>query len=174
MSNYRRSRVPGGTWFFTLALADRRSRLLVEEIEGLRHTYRQTQLVHPFQTLAICVLPDHLHAIWRLPEGDADYAGRWSLLKSSFSRRLPTNPGSPSKIRKREKGLWQRRYWEHEIRGAADLQRHVDYVHFNPVKHGLVAQVADWPYSSFHRYVQKGLLPSDWAGTDEADGSFGE
>ena len=174
MSNYRRSQVPGGTWFFTVTLADRRSRLLVEEIALLRHAYRQTQHARPFQTLAICILPDHLHAIWTLPEGDADYPGRWSLFKSTFSRQLPTAVQSPSKARKREKGIWQRRYWEHQIRDALDLQRHVDYIHYNPIKHGLVERVADWPYSSFNRYVEKGLLPSDWAGSAGVDGSFGE
>jgi putative transposase len=174
MSNYRRSRVPGGTWFFTLTLADRHSRLLVDEIALLRRAYGQTQRSRSFRTLAICILPDHLHAIWTLPEGDADFAGRWSLLKSTFSRQLPAATQSPSKARKREKGIWQRRYWEHQIRDASDLQRHVDYIHYNPVKHGLVEQVADWPYSSFNQYVEKGLLPRDWAGSDGMSGSFGE
>lgn len=174
MSNYRRSHVPGGTWFFTLTLADRQSRLLIEEIALLRHAYGQTRRARSFQTLAICILPDHLHAIWTLPEGDADYAGRWSLLKSTFSRQLPVAAQSPSKARKREKGIWQRRYREHQIRDESDLQRHVDYIHYNPLKHGLVERVADWPYSSFNRYVEKGLLPSDWACSTGADGSFGE
>ncbi len=174
MSNYRRSQVRGGTWFFTVTLADRRSQLLIDEIEWLRHAYGLTQRTRPFQTLAICILPDHVHAIWTLPEGDADYAGRWSLLKSSVSRQLPATPRNPSQLRKREKGIWQRRYWEHQIRDESDLQRHVDYIHYNPVKHGLVDRVADWPYSSFHRYVEKGLLPSDWAGSAGAGGSFGE
>lgn len=174
MSNYRRSQVPGGTWFFTVTLANRHSRLLVEEIALLRHAYRQTQRSRPFQTLAICILPDHLHAIWTLPDGDADFAGRWSLLKSTSSRRFPASSRSPSKTRKREKGLWQRRFWEHQIRDASDLQRHVDYVHFNPVKHGLVDQVADWPHSSFHRYVAKSLLPAGWTSSGKAGRSFGE
>lgn len=174
MSNYRRSTVPGGTWFFTLTLADRRSRLLVEEIALLRQAYGQTLQARPFRTLAICILPDHLHAIWTLPEGDADYSGRWSLLKSTFSRHFPASFRTASKTRKREKGLWQRRFWEHQIRDATDLQRHVDYVHFNPVKHGLVNSVADWPHSSYHRYVEKGLLSQDWAGSNTAIGSFGE
>ncbi|MBA1276183.1 MULTISPECIES: REP-associated tyrosine transposase [Pseudomonadaceae] len=174
MPNYRRSQVPGGTWFFTLTLADRQSRLLVEEVERLRHAYRQTQRTRPFQTVAVCVLPDHLHAIWTLPEGDADYAGRWSLLKSTFSRQFPAATQSPSKARKREKSIWQRRFWEHQIRDESDLQRHVEYIHYNPVKHGLVEQVADWTYSSFHRYVEKGLLPKDWACSAEANGTFGE
>ncbi|EWC39694.1 REP-associated tyrosine transposase [Stutzerimonas stutzeri] len=174
MSNYRRSRVPGGTWFFTVTLADRRSRLLVDEIARLRQAYGLTQRSRPFRTVAICILPDHLHAIWTLPEDDADFAGRWGLLKSSFSRQLPAAAPSPSKARKREKGLWQRRFWEHQIRDAADLQRHVEYIHFNPIKHGLVTRAADWPYSSFNRYVENGLLPHDWAGSDNSSGSFGE
>lgn len=174
MSDYRRSQAPGGTWFFTVTLADRRSRLLVEEIENLRHAYGQTQQARPFRTLAICVLPDHLHAIWTLPDGDSDFAGRWSLLKSTFSRQLPAHTRTQSKLRKREKGIWQRRYWEHQIRDASDLQRHVDYIHFNPVKHGLVERVADWPYSSFDRYVKTGLVRGDWACSTVADGGFGE
>jgi putative transposase len=173
MSNYRRSQVPGGTWFFTVTLADRQSRLLIEEIALLRQAYRQTQHARPFQTHAICILPDHIHTIWALPDGDSDYAGRWSLLKSTFSRPLPATPRTSSHLRKREKGIWQRRFWEHQIRDELDLQRHVDYIHYNPVKHGLVERVADWPYSSFNRYVGKGLLPGDWAGRS-ADGSFGE
>ncbi|WP_028241540.1 REP-associated tyrosine transposase [Stutzerimonas azotifigens] len=174
MSNYRRSRVAGATWFFTVTLANRRSSMLVEEIERLRAAYREAQRTRPFQTLAICVLPDHLHAVWALPEGDADYARRWSLIKSRFSRQLPAVPAGTSKQRKREKGVWQRRYWEHMIRDEADLQRHVDYIHYNPVRHGLVARVGDWPYSSFHQYVREGLLPVDWAGVGATPGRFGE
>ncbi|WP_313087181.1 REP-associated tyrosine transposase [Pseudomonas sp.] len=174
MSDYRRSQAPGGTWFFTVTLADRRSRLLVEEIEHLRHAYGQTQQARPFRTLAICVLPDHLHAIWTLPDGDSDFAGRWSLLKSTFSRQLPAHTRTQSQVRKREKGIWQRRYWEHQIRDASDLQRHVDYIHFNPVKHGLVERVADWPYSNFDRYVKNGLVRGDWASSTVGDGGFGE
>ena len=105
MSNYRRSQVPGGTWFFTVTLADRRSRLPVEEIERLRHAYRQTQHARSFQTLAICILPDHLHAIWTLPEGDADFAGRWSLLKSSFSTASGHTPKPEPAAQARERHL---------------------------------------------------------------------
>jgi putative transposase len=107
------------------------------------------------RTVAICVLPDHLHALWALPDGDADFSTRWSLIKSAFSRGFdPTQSRSSSKVAKREKGIWQRRYWEHAIRDDADLERHVDYIHFNPVKHGYVTRVSDWPHSSFHRYVE--------------------
>jgi len=165
MSRYRRSLVGGGTYFFTVTLADRRSSLLVEHIERLRAVYGRVQREHPFETVAICVLPDHLHAVWTLPTDDADFSLRWSLIKAGFSRGLSAAlRRSESKVVKREKGIWQRRFWEHQIRDDLDLQRHVDYIHFNPVKHRHVARVAVWPYSSFHRYVEQGLCPPDWAG----------
>jgi putative transposase len=130
----------------------------------------------PFETIAICVLPDHLHAVWSLPPRDPDFSLRWSLIKSGFSRGLPGDMRrSSSKIARRERGIWQRRYWEHAIRDDADLERHVDYIHFNPVKHGHVSQVCDWPHSSFHRYVARGLLAPDWGGrVRETTGAFGE
>ena len=175
MSRYRRLKIEGGVFFFTLALADRRSDLLVRRIDRVRRAYADMQKRRPFETIAICILPDHIHAVWQLPEGDADYASRWSLFKSGFSRGLPMAKRSPSKIKKREKGIWQRRYWEHAIRDDADFERHVDYIHYNPVKHGLVMSVADWPFSTFHRYVSQGILPSDWAGdATELSSGFGE
>jgi putative transposase len=176
MSRYRRAKVEGGAFFFTLALADRTSDLLVSHIDRVRRSYRVMSERLPFRTVAICVLPDHLHALWSLPEGDADFASRWSLFKSGFSRGLPpAKTRSASKVAKREKGIWQRRYWEHAIRDDADFERHVDYIHYNPVKHGLVTRVADWPHSSFHRYVAQGILAADWAGDGtELLGSFGE
>jgi putative transposase len=176
MPNYRRSKAGGGTFFFTLALADRSSGLLIRHIEQLRSVYASVQRHHPFETVAICILPDHLHAIWTLPENDADYPKRWSLIKSGFSRPLSTSPSrSPSKIAKREKGIWQRRYWEHTIRDEADLAAHVDYVHYNPVKHGLVTCAADWPHSSLHTFIVRGDLPPDWGGdTQDQSGNFGE
>jgi putative transposase len=117
-----------------------------------------------------------LHAIWRLPAGDPNFSLRWNLIKGGFSRALPNiAPRSPSKIAKREKGIWQRRYWEHVIRSEEDLERHIKYIHFNPVKHGLVTRVCDWPHSSFHRYVDRGELPPDWGGDmGDITGSFGE
>ena len=167
MSRYRRSLVAGGTYFFTVNLADRKSCLLVDEIDRLRHAFELTRTRRPFKTIAFCVLPDHLHTIWQLPEGDVDFGMRWSTLKRTFSAGLATRAGrSASKIAKREKGIWQRRFWEHQIRDDADLQRHVDYVHFNPVKHGHAVRVVDWPHSSFHEYVRRGWLPSDWADTE--------
>jgi putative transposase len=162
---YRRSVSAGGTWFFTVNLADRREDYLTRHIDVLRQAVRQTRSRHPFEIIAMVVLPDHLHAIWALPPGDADYPLRWALIKSAFSRGLPkTECIRDSRLAKRERGIWQRRYWEHQIRDEADLQAHVDYLHFNPVKHGYIRCVADWPFSSFHRYVRQGLLPADWAG----------
>lgn len=176
MSRYRRAKIEGGIFFFTVALADRSSNLLVREVDRLRQIYTSAQIRRPFETIAICVLPDHLHAIWRLPEHDADFASRWSLIKSGFSRGLPPQMlRSSSNITKREKGLWQRRYWEHAIRDERDLNAHIDYIHFNPVKHKLVSRVQDWPHSSFHRYVERGDLSLDWGGdVREISGTFGE
>lgn len=126
--------------------------------------------------MAICVLPDHLHAIWSLPEGDSNYALRWSLIKSGVSRGLrEAGDPSASKLRKRERGIWQRRYWEHAIRDDRDFERHFNYIHYNSVKHGLVTRVADWPHNSFHRYVKDGVLPLDWGGdTREVGTDFGD
>jgi putative transposase len=175
MPRYVRAKIEGSLFFFTVVLAERPCDLLVDEIDRLRQAYRTTQQRRPFKTIAICVLHDHLHAVWALPEGDADFSTRWSMIKSGFSRGLDPKPRSASKVRKREKGIWQRRYWEHAIRDDADLERHVDYVHFNPVKHGYVTRVADWPHSSFHRYVEQELLAADWGGDmKDIRGSFGE
>jgi putative transposase len=176
MSRYRRIKADGGVFFFTVTLADRSSDLLVRHIDRLRRIYASVQSCHPFETVAICILPDHLHAVWAMPLGDTDYPLRWSTIKAGFSRGLmETAPRSASKVAKRERGLWQRRYWEHTIRDDADFERHVDYIHFNPVKHGYVKKVSDWPYSSFHRYVTRGLLATDWGGdAGDLDGRFGE
>jgi putative transposase len=175
VSQYIRAKISRGLFFFTVVLAQRSSRLLVEEIDHLRLVYRTVKQRRPFETVAICVLHDHIHTVWALPEGDADFPIRWNLIKSGFSRALAPMQRSASKMNKREKGIWQRRYWEHAIRDAKDLERHVDYIHFNPVKHGYVARVRDWPHSSFHRFVKDGLLAPDWGGdAKEMLGSFGE
>jgi REP-associated tyrosine transposase len=176
MSRYRRAKIEGGVFFFTVALADRSSDILVRNVDRLRRIYGSVQDRQPFETVAICILPDHLHAVWSLPAGDTDFALRWSLIKSGFSPGLAdTGLRSRSNIATREKGLWQRRYWEHAIRDDADLERHVDYIHFNPVKHGYVSCVCDWPHSSSHRYVARGLLPADWGGDmREITGHFAE
>src|SRR5437868_6982243 len=175
MPNCRRTNVKGGTFFFTVVLADRSSNLLVEEIDHLRKDYRTAYERCPFETIAICVLPDHMHALWALPEDDPDFSTRWNLIKGGFSRGVEARPRSQSMTSKREKGIWQRRYWEHTIRDDADLERHINYIHFNPMKHGHVGCVADWPHSSFHRYVERGHLPVDWGGdVRDIQGSFGE
>jgi len=176
MTNYRRNFVPGGSYFFTVNLADRRLRLLVEHIALLRTAFDYVRTRHPFEIAAAVVLPDHLHAIWTLPEDDADYAMRWRLIKSAFSRGLPNDERiSASRAHKAERGIWQRRYWEHTLRDENDFARHVDYIHFNPVKHGHVGRVLDCPYSTFHRMVRAGVYPEDWAGDCRNDeGNFGE
>ena len=145
------------------------------EIDRFRRIYQTVQQRRPFETIAICILPDHIHALWALPKGDADFSTRWNLIKGGFSRGLDPQRRSSSKIAKREKGIWPRRYWEHVIRDDADMKRHIDYIHFNPVKHRHVTSVADWPYSSFHRYVERGLLTADWGGDmKDIQGAFGE
>jgi putative transposase len=176
MPQYVRARIEGGVYFFTVTLADRSGDLLVRHIEHLRKVYKVVEGRHPFKTIAICVLPDHVHAVWSLPSGDSNFPVRWSQIKSAFSRVLPaTDVRSESKAAKRDKGIWQRRYWEHVIRNETDLEHHVEYIHYNPVKHGLVSRVRDWPYSSFHRYVARGDLPIDWGGDlRELMGEFGE
>ena len=173
---YRRSTAAGGTFFFTVNLADRSTDTLVKHIDALRAATNQVKAAHPFTLLAMVVLPEHLHAIWRLPEGDADYPLRWSLIKAGFSRRLAKDEFiGASRRDKRERGIWQRRYWEHQIRDETDLARHVDYIHYNPVKHGWAARPVLWPHSTLHGYIERGLLTSDWGGGvgDEGDG-FGE
>jgi len=176
MTNYRRNFVPGGSYFFTVNLADRRLPLLTDHIDLLRAAFRETRERHPFVIDAIVVLPDHLHAIWTLPDVDHDFATRWRLIKAGFSRRLSKGEFvSASRADKGERGIWQRRYWEHTLRDEADYGRHADYIHFNPVKHGYTERVEDWPYSSFHRMVALGIYPRNWGGRVESDDSgFGE
>jgi putative transposase len=161
---YRRANAAGGTYFFTVNLHDRTSRLLVEQIDALRASVRAVRARWPFEIVARVVLPDHLHAIWALPDDDADFSTRWMLIKSGFSRRIARGePISASRAEKGERGIWQRRFWEHQIRDEGDLQRHADYVHINPVKHGYVGRAADWPWSSIHREIRAGVLTADWA-----------
>jgi putative transposase len=170
---YRRSDVAGGTYFFTVNLADRSSRLLVEHIDDLRAAVRTVKQRHPFEILAWVVLPEHMHAIWTLPENDHDFSGRWSLIKSGFSHAIARSEAVPvSYAAKRERGIWQRRFWEHWIRDEIDLQRHVDYVHINPVKHGHAARASDWPHSSIHRFIEHGWVTRDWA-CEPDDGRIG-
>ena len=161
MPNYQRNFLPGGSYFFTVNLQDRRSSLLTDHIGLLRDSVRQCLQVAPFTIHAWVVLPDHIHAVWGLPEGDADYSGRWRRIKKSFTKGLPESVLCP--VNKRgERSVWQKRFWEHTLRDQEDFDRHLDYVHYNPVKHGWVLRVADWPYSTFHRAVQQGMYVSDW------------
>ena len=174
MPKYIRNQTAGATYFFTLTLAQRNTSLLTDHIDWLRSAYQRANTLHPFTTIAICILSDHIHAIWQLPADDGDYALRWRMIKSQFSRNFSANEQrSNSKIKHREKGIWQRRFWEHQIRDDIDLQRHVDYIHYNPVKHGLVSRVKDWPHSTFHKYVKRDMVDESWCGIDEK-GTFGE
>jgi putative transposase len=165
MRTYKRIKIPGGTYFFTLTLAERQGNdLLVRYISALRTAFRQTLADHPVAIEAVVVLPDHLHCLWRLPPDDDDFPTRWRLIKSRFSRQIP--PGEricASRARRAERGLWQRRYWEHVVRDEEDYRRHMDYIHFNPVKHGYVDDPRDWPYSSLHRLIARGVYDKDWA-----------
>jgi putative transposase len=168
MVHYRRNRVSGGTYFFTVNLLDRGKGLLVEKIDLLRAVVREVRKNKPFHIDAWVVLPNHLHCIWTLPPEDVDYPLRWKNIKMMFSKRLPADEAlSETQARLNERGIWQRRYWEHTIRNERDYEAHVDYCHINPVKHGLVTAVRDWPFSTFHRYVQKGIYPADWAGVPD-------
>ena len=173
MVNYRRNYVPGGTYFFTVTLRDRSSRLLTAHIGLLREAFRVVRSKQPFRIEAVVVLPEHLHTIWTLPGGDDDYPGRWRAIKSAFTRAVVKSGVAVARNENGEYALWQRRYWEHTIADERDFRLHVDYIHFNPVKHGWAKQAADWPYSSFHRHVKLGILPPDWAGGGE-EGKFGE
>jgi putative transposase len=149
MPEYRRNRVPGGCYFFTVNLLNRSSRLLVEEIGLLRSAVRLVQARAPFHVDAWVVLPNHMHCVWTLPEGDIGFPDRWRCIKGAFSRGLARGEAlSASRRRQSERGIWQRRYWEHTIRDDRDYAAHVDYTHFNPVKHGFVERAGDWPYSS--------------------------
>ncbi|HRN61979.1 MAG TPA: transposase, partial [Luteimonas sp.] len=142
----------------------RRRRLLTDRIDVLGDAFRAARVARPFSMPAWVVLPDHLHCVWVLPEGDADIATRWRHIKTLFSRAMPRGEQRSSRrLAKAERGIWQRRYWEHLIRDETDLQAHVDYIHINPVKHGHAARTVDWPHSSFHRHVRRGWLSVDWA-----------
>jgi putative transposase len=165
VTEYRRLRVEGGCYFLTVALRDRRGRLLVERVEVLREAVRRVRTVRPFVVDAWVVLPEHMHMLWTLPEGDADFSTRVRLIKDGFTRGVGGGGWiSASRAKRGEQGIWQRRFWEHAMRDERDYAACVDYIHFNPVRHGLVRGVAEWPYSTFLRCVRKGMYPADWVG----------
>jgi putative transposase len=175
MPEYRRLLVPGSCYFFTVNLADRSSDRLTREIAVLRSAVASVRARRAFGIDAWVVLPEHLHAVWTLPEGDYDYSTRWASIKRLFSWQLPGGEArSRSRVAKRERGIWQRRFWEHMIRDEADFRNHVDYVHFNPVRHGLVSHPGLWPYSSFHRAVARGDLPAAWTLDASPELDYGE
>lgn len=183
MPNYHRARFEGAYYFFTVVTYDRR-RLFCSEWarQCLREAIRETQSRYPYESIAFCLMPNHLHCIWKLPEDDANFSLRWSLIKGLFTRRYRRSrsrlePTSTSRARKGEACIWQRRFWEHRIRDEHDLQKHVDYIHYNPVKHGLVTRLEDWPWSTYHQYVSEGLygrIMSDDATTNSEPADFGE
>lgn len=181
MPEYRRANIPGATYFFTVT-THRRQPLLTDPRcrESLRNTIKLVQLEMPFEIAAWVLMPDHLHTVWQLPPNDKDFSLRWSLIKQHVTRDcaawLPQQNLSPSREKRGEGALWQRRFWEHLIRDETDFSRHLNYIHYNPVKHGYVSNVADWPYSTFHRYVKQGVYPENWGGAVQASdaNSFGE
>jgi putative transposase len=178
MSDYLRPHITGATIFFTVTLARRGGDLLWREIGHLRAAVKETRADLPFDIVAWVVLPDHLHAIWRLPTGDSDYSTRWKAIKTRFTKSVSRSggfaaPRSASKVAKGERGIWQRRFWDHHIRDQADLDAHIRYCWINPVKHGLVERAADWPYSSIHRDIARGMVEPEWSGV-VPEGQFGE
>ncbi|HEY5602579.1 MAG TPA: transposase [Gammaproteobacteria bacterium] len=181
MPQYRRSKIPGTAYFFTV-VTHHRQPLLTEPKSrlSLRQTIMEVRFSHPFKVDAWVLLPDHMHCIWTLPENDHDFSKRWGLIKAGFTKKVGRlfyreELASDSRRDHREATIWQRRFWEHQIRDETDYQRHMDYIHFNPVKHGLVKQVKDWPYSTFHKYVANGLYPENWGDIKlESNGQYGE
>ncbi len=176
MPNYRRCRVAGGCYFFTVNLLERAPNdLLIRRVDVLRAAVAKVKRVRPFHIDAWVVLPDHLHCVWTLPEGDDDFSTRWRLIKSYFAREIPPSERRSRVRRARgERGLWQRRFWEHAIRNDDDYRHHIEYCYINPVKLGHVTRVRDWAHSSFHRDVRSGLFTKDWAGVSEIESPAGE
>lgn len=175
MPEYRRARIEGGTYFFTVVTYNRLPILTtVEARKLLRSAWVDVRERFPFTIDAVCLLPDHLHCIWVLPEGDANFSVRWKEIKRLFTRGYLDQVGtgeirSASRLRRGEAAIWQRRFWEHTIRDEEDLNRHRDYIHYNPVKHGLVQRVAAWQWSSFHHYVRMGYYARDWGEAVDED-----
>ena len=167
MVNYRRDYTNGAIYFFTLTLQNRQSDYLIKYIDLLGEAFRYVRTKCYFTTHAIAVLPDHLHVIWELPQEDCNYSLRWRLIKTGFTQGIINKKIDLVKNNRGEYNLWQKRYWEHRIRDENDLQKHVDYIHYNPVKHGYVLAAKDWPYSSMHRYIKLGIISEGWGGGDQ-------
>lgn len=172
MPDYRRLYVPGGQYFFTLVTAGRRPILTGEPArESLRIAIEKCRAVLPFEMTAIVLLPDHLHMMWTLPVRDADFSNRMQRIKANFTREWLLRGGIPGNVRDYgrrygHKGVWQNRFWEHFVRDSTDFENHYHYVHYNPVKHGHVRCVKDWPWSSFHEAVKKGYYTPTWGCSD--------
>jgi putative transposase len=179
MPDYRRNFIPGGTYFFTVVVHERRPIFESETArEFLRNAIRDEKVKRPFDLVAMVLLPDHLHAIWTLPLGDHDFSIRWARIKSNFSRDYLRKGGqeghsTQSRIRHAERAVWQRRFWEHTCRDEDDLKRCVDYLHWNPVKHGLACKPGDYRWSTFHRFVSEGEYEPDWGREVPFPGSIG-
>jgi putative transposase len=173
---YRRVIIPGACYFFTVNLHDRKSKLLTENIDKLRLAFRKTMQHHPFSIEAVVVLPEHLHLIMTLPEDDGNYSLRWNCIKGIFTKQIPHHePPLYARKDKRERGIWQKRFWEHLIRDDVDFEHHVNYIHYNPVKHGYVASPVEWRYSSIHWFIQKGIVSNRWGCNQEFNSlTFGE
>lgn len=175
MPNYRRSKVKGGTYFFTVNTLNRNAGLLTLHIDKLRQSFKDVKYNYPFKIDALVILPDHFHLVMTLPQNDNDYSNRLRLIKHGFTKRIQNNDTNHvSRLIRNEKGVWQRRFWEHQIRDDQDYINHIHYCYINPVKHQWVKRVRDWPYSSFHRDVKRGLFPIDWACGEIFEGGFGE
>ena len=182
MPNYRRARTAGGTYFFTVVTEGRQPIFTIPAARAaLRDAIEQVRRQYPFVIDAWVLLPEHIHCLWTLPEGDSDFSGRWGMIKAGFSKQMKSSLASDgtvsrSRQRHREVSIWQRRFWEHQIRDDEDFRRHTDYIHYNPVKHGWVTCASDWPYSTFRRYVAAGVYPATWGGGDRliSDDRYGE
>ena len=156
---YRRAYVCGAIYFFTVNLRDRTSNLLIEEIDTLRGSFQKVKQNHPYKINAAVILPNHLHMIMTLPTSNSNYLQRLNLIKGEFSKQImPIEAINPSRKSKKERGVWQRRFWEHLIRDEQDYIHHVNYIHYNPVKHGYVTHAIDWPYSSLHQFIKSGEI----------------
>lgn len=173
MPEYRRLHIPGGIFFFTVVTYNRLPLFNNPQCRNILHNaWNHTQHKYPFQTIAICLLPDHLHCIWQLPENDANYSIRWREIKRLFTKQylIEIGPGqqrNTSRQKRKEAAIWQRRFWEHAIKDDEDLERHLDYIHYNPIKHGYVEKASDWMWSSFHKFVNQGIYNKHWVGGEE-------